>query len=51
VVTEGGMAAKYLEMEAEMIMASCGLTDAEWNTGLPALYERMLEEGRKVPKV
>jgi hypothetical protein len=37
------------EMEADLIMASCGLEDDEWNK-LPPLYQRMLEEGRTTKK-
>jgi len=41
----------YSQLETEKIQAACGLTDAQWNTHLPPVYGRMLEEGRKTAKV
>jgi hypothetical protein len=43
-------AGEYTELESEILMSSCGITDAEWTTELPVLYERMLTEGRTIPK-
>jgi hypothetical protein len=37
---------EYSELKTSKIQAGCGLTDAQWNTDLPELYPRMLEEGR-----
>jgi hypothetical protein len=42
---------EYSALESEAIMAACGICDAQWDTDLPELYERMLEEGRKTAKV
>jgi hypothetical protein len=33
-------------LETSKIQAACSLTDAQWETDLPELYTRMLEEGR-----
>jgi hypothetical protein len=38
-------------LETSKIQAACGLTDAQWETDLPELYTRMLEEGRTTAKV
>ena len=38
-------------METSKIQAVCGLTDAQWDTELPGLYPRMLEEGRTMARV
>jgi hypothetical protein len=37
---------EYSVLETGKIQAACGLTDAQWDTDLPELYPRMLEEGR-----
>ena len=36
----------YSTLETSKSQAVCGLTDAQWDTELPGLYPRMLEEGR-----
>jgi hypothetical protein len=40
---------EYSQLETDRIQAACGLTDAQWDTDLPQLYTRMLEEGRTTP--
>jgi hypothetical protein len=42
---------EYSLLETSKIQAACGLTDAQWETDLPELYTRMLEEGRTTPRV
>jgi hypothetical protein len=42
---------EYSLLETSKIQAACGLTDAQWETDLPELYTRMLEEGRTTAKV
>jgi len=42
---------EYTPLEQERIQAACGLVDTQWETDLPELYPRMLEEGRKASKV
>ncbi len=42
---------EYSLLETSKIQAACGLTDAQWETDLPELYTRMLEEGRATAKV
>jgi hypothetical protein len=42
---------EYSQLETSKIQAACGLTDAQWNTDLPDLYPRMLEEGRTTTRV
>jgi hypothetical protein len=51
VLAPAGAATEYSEMESDLLLASCGISDAEWTTELPILYERMLAEGRTVVKV
>jgi hypothetical protein len=46
-----GATNEYSSLEADTVMAACGLTEAQWNTDLPSLYELMLEEGRTTVKV
>jgi hypothetical protein len=41
----------YSPLEVEKLQAVCGLTDDQWDTNLPPLFSRMLEEGRKTAKV
>jgi hypothetical protein len=38
-------------LETSKIQAACGLTDAQWETDLPELYIRMLEEGRTTARI
>jgi hypothetical protein len=42
---------EYSALETSKIQAACGLTDAQWDTDLPELYPRMLEEGRTTARV
>jgi hypothetical protein len=42
---------EYSFLETSKIQAACGLTDAQWETDLPELYTKMLEEGRTTAKV
>jgi hypothetical protein len=42
---------EYTQLETMKIQAACGLTDAQWDTDLPEVYTRMLEEGRTTPRV
>jgi hypothetical protein len=37
--TCGDRTLEYTELESEILMSSCGITDAEWTTELPVLYE------------
>jgi hypothetical protein len=37
---------EYSNLETSKIQAACGLNDLQWDTDLPDLYIRMLEEGR-----
>jgi hypothetical protein len=43
--------ARYTYLETMKIQAACGLTDAQWATDLPEVYDRMIEEGRTTPRV
>ena len=42
---------EYSQLETSKIQAACGLTDTQWDTYLPKLYTRMLEEGRTTAQV
>jgi hypothetical protein len=42
---------EFTQLETMKIQAACGLTDAQWDTGLPELYTRKLEEGRTTARV
>jgi hypothetical protein len=42
---------EYSILETSKIQAACGLTDAQWETDLPELYIRMLEEGRTAARI
>jgi hypothetical protein len=42
---------EFTQLETMKIQAACGLTGAQWDTGLPKLYTRMLEEGRTTARV
>jgi hypothetical protein len=42
---------EYSLLETSKIQAACGLTDAQWDTDLPELYTRMLEEGRTTARI
>jgi hypothetical protein len=42
---------EYSTLETSKIQAACGLMDAQWETDLPDLYPRMLEEGRTTSRV
>jgi hypothetical protein len=42
---------EYTQLETMKIQAACGLTDAQWDTDLPEVYTRMLEEGRTTSRV
>jgi hypothetical protein len=42
---------EFTQLETMKIQAACGLTDAQWDTDLPELYTRMLEEGRTTMRV
>jgi hypothetical protein len=41
----------YSLLETAKIQAACSITDLQWDTELPELYTRMLEEGRTTPRV
>jgi hypothetical protein len=56
VLATGTLASKLREkeysiLETSKIQAACGLTDLQWDTDLPELYTRMLEEGRTTATV
>jgi hypothetical protein len=51
VLQERAATAEYSPLEIETIQAECGITDAEWETRLPPLYDLMLQEGRAVTRV
>jgi hypothetical protein len=42
---------EFSQLETMKIQAACGLTDAQWDTDLPEVYTRMLEEGRTTARV
>jgi hypothetical protein len=42
---------EFTMLESSKIQAACGLTDLQWETDLPELYTRMLEEGRTTVRV
>jgi hypothetical protein len=42
---------EYSILETSKIQAACGLTDLQWDTDLPELYTRMLEEGRMTVRI
>jgi hypothetical protein len=42
---------EFTQLETMKIQAACGLTNAQWDTGLPELYTRMLDEGRTTARV
>jgi hypothetical protein len=42
---------EFSHLETMKIQAACGLTDARWDTDLPEVYTRMLEEGRTTARV
>jgi hypothetical protein len=42
---------EYSQLETSLIQAACGLTDAQWDTDLPEIYTRMLDEGRTTARV
>jgi hypothetical protein len=55
-VLPGGLPAlagekEYSQLETDRIQAACGLTDAQWDTDLPQLYTRMLQEGRTTARI
>jgi hypothetical protein len=42
---------EFTQLETMKIQAACGLNDAQWDTDLPEVYTRMLEEGRTTARV
>jgi hypothetical protein len=42
---------EFTQLETMKIQVACGLTDVQWDTNLPELYTRMLEEGRTTARV
>jgi hypothetical protein len=42
---------EFTTLESSKIQAACGLTDLQWDTDLPELYTRMLEEGRTTVRI
>jgi hypothetical protein len=42
---------EFTQLETMKIQAACGLTNAQWDTDLPELYTRMLDEGRTTARV
>jgi hypothetical protein len=50
-LTGKGGEKEYSILETSKIQAACGLTDAQWDTDLPDLYIRMLEEGRTTTRI
>lgn len=50
-ITSSSGEREYSQLETMKIQAACGLTDAQWDTDLPEVYTRMLEEGRTTARV